>query len=255
MGNAGQANYAVRQGRRRRPDQDAGQGVGPVQDQRQRGRVRLDRDPPDRRPRTPRTRWRSTARQVQLGIPEQMRSMAPMLIPHRPPGHARGSSRRRVLPLLAVVELRPRPGPEHHRRPVHGDDHMKLVKPSVGRPRRPPRRRRRRRDLPGHHRRPQHLHGHLPRAPGLARPPALPRQLRDRRSTCSRARSRSAGATSSSSRVTVEAGDMLYVPPRVTHTVENASDDRAGRVRRRARLADRGLGRGALGRLSVVSHH
>ena len=36
-----------RQVRRRRPDQDAGQGVGPVQDQRQRGRVRLDRDAPD----------------------------------------------------------------------------------------------------------------------------------------------------------------------------------------------------------------
>ena len=37
-----------RQGRRGRPDQDAGQGVGPVQDQRQRGRVRLDRDAADR---------------------------------------------------------------------------------------------------------------------------------------------------------------------------------------------------------------
>ena len=36
-----------RQGRRRRPDEDAGQGVGPVQDQRQRGRVRLHRHAPD----------------------------------------------------------------------------------------------------------------------------------------------------------------------------------------------------------------
>ena len=52
----------VRQGRRRRPDQDAGQGVGPVQDQRQRGRVRLDRDAPDGVQGLPRTRWRSTAR-------------------------------------------------------------------------------------------------------------------------------------------------------------------------------------------------
>ena len=34
MGNAGQANYSAAQGRRGRPDQDAGQGVGPVQDQR-----------------------------------------------------------------------------------------------------------------------------------------------------------------------------------------------------------------------------
>ncbi len=33
---------------RRRPDQDAGQGVGPVQDQRQRGRLRLHRDTADR---------------------------------------------------------------------------------------------------------------------------------------------------------------------------------------------------------------
>ena len=37
-----------RQGGRRRPDEDAGQGVGPVQDQRQRRRVRLHRDAPDR---------------------------------------------------------------------------------------------------------------------------------------------------------------------------------------------------------------
>ena len=50
--------------------------------------------------------------------------------PARPPGHAAGGRRRRLLPLLAVVELRPRPGAEHHRRPVHGDDDMKLVKPS-----------------------------------------------------------------------------------------------------------------------------
>ena len=48
MGNAGQANYSVRQGGRGRPDQDAGQGVGPVQDQRQRRRLRLHRDAPHR---------------------------------------------------------------------------------------------------------------------------------------------------------------------------------------------------------------
>ena len=36
-----------RQGRRRRPHQDARQGVGPVQDQLQRGRLRLRRDAPD----------------------------------------------------------------------------------------------------------------------------------------------------------------------------------------------------------------
>ena len=47
MGNAGQSNYSCGQGGRRRADQDAGQGVGTVQDQRQRGRVRLDRDAAD----------------------------------------------------------------------------------------------------------------------------------------------------------------------------------------------------------------
>ena len=48
MGNAGPGQLLGRQGGRRRPDQDAGQGVGPVQGQRQRGRLRLDRDAPDR---------------------------------------------------------------------------------------------------------------------------------------------------------------------------------------------------------------
>ena len=37
----------LRQGRRRRPDEDAGEGVGPVQGQRERRRVRLHRDAPD----------------------------------------------------------------------------------------------------------------------------------------------------------------------------------------------------------------
>ena len=59
---------------------------------------------------------------VQLGIPDQLRGMASMLIPLGPPGHARGGGRRRLLPLLAVVELRPRPGAQHHRRAVHGHD-------------------------------------------------------------------------------------------------------------------------------------
>ena len=68
------------------------------------------------------------------------------------------------------------------------------------------------------------------------------------RSTCSRARSRSAGATTSRSSLTVEPGDMLYVPPRETHIVAQPLGDRARRVRRRPRLADGGLGRGAVGR-------
>ena len=59
---------------------------------------------------------------VQLGIPDQLRGMAAMLIPLGPPGHPRGGRRRRLLPLLAVVELRPRPGAQRHRRAVHGHD-------------------------------------------------------------------------------------------------------------------------------------
>ena len=46
--------------------------------------------------------------------------------PARPPRHARGGGRRRVLPLLAVVELRPRPGAQHHRRAVHRHDDVSL---------------------------------------------------------------------------------------------------------------------------------
>ena len=49
MGNAGQVNYSRRQGRRRGPHEDARQGVGPVQDQRERRRVRVRRDAPHRR--------------------------------------------------------------------------------------------------------------------------------------------------------------------------------------------------------------
>ena len=48
--------------------------------------------------------------------------------PDRPPGHARGGRRRRLLPVLAVVELRARPGAERDRRSVHRHDD--LVAPS-----------------------------------------------------------------------------------------------------------------------------
>ena len=44
--------------------------------------------------------------------------------PARPPGHARGGSRRRLLPLLAVVELRARPGDQRDRRSVQRDVHV-----------------------------------------------------------------------------------------------------------------------------------
>ncbi len=44
--------------------------------------------------------------------------------PARPPRHTRGGRRRRLLPVLTVVELRARPGAQRDRRPVHGDDHL-----------------------------------------------------------------------------------------------------------------------------------
>ena len=63
--------------------------------------------------------------QIQLGIPEQMRQMASAIIPLGPPRHARGGRRRRVLPVLAVVQLRPRPDPAHHRRDLRRDDRLR----------------------------------------------------------------------------------------------------------------------------------
>ena len=42
-------------------------------------------------------------------------------------------------------------------------------------------------------------------------------------------------------------GDLVYVPPRETHILENPSEERGGRVRGGARLAPRGLRRGPLG--------
>ena len=48
MGNAGQANYAAGKAAVVGLTEDAGQGVGPVQGQRERGRLRLHRDPADR---------------------------------------------------------------------------------------------------------------------------------------------------------------------------------------------------------------
>ena len=66
------------------------------------------------------------------------------------------------------------------------------------RPRRPARRGRRRRDLAGHHRRDQHLHGRVPRAARRALAARTTTTTARAPSTCSRARSRSAGATTSS---------------------------------------------------------
>ena len=61
---------------------------------------------------------------VQLGIPDQLRGMAADADPARAPGHSGGGRRRRLLPLLAVEQLRPRPDAEHHRWPVHRHDDL-----------------------------------------------------------------------------------------------------------------------------------
>ena len=167
--------------------------------------------------------------------------------PDRPPGHAGGGRRRRLLPLLAVVELRPRPGAEHHRRPVHGDDVMKLVKPS-GEERDVPR------GVVGGAEISQATTGAHNIYMGIFRVPAGSRGRPHYHDNCESALYMLSGAIEIrfgdqlQESLTVEAGDMLYVPPRETHTVAERLRDRAGRVHRRPRLADRGLGRGALGR-------
>ena len=64
---------------------------------------------------------------VQLGIPEQMREMSSMS--SRSAARARGGGRRRrLLPVLAVVELRPRPDAERHRRAVHRHDDVARIR-------------------------------------------------------------------------------------------------------------------------------
>jgi hypothetical protein len=61
---------------------------------------------------------------VQLGIPDQMRGHREDDHPARPARHARGGRGRRLLPLLAVVELRPRAGAAHHGRPDDRDERL-----------------------------------------------------------------------------------------------------------------------------------
>src|SRR3954449_10088157 len=116
-----------------------------------------------------------------------------------------------------------------------------------GRPRRPARRGRRRGDLPGHDGRDEHLHGRLPRPARRAVAAALPRELRERGLHALRP---ARGALGRPPR-----GDGGDRPRR--HGLRPAARDahpaqplrrRGGRVRCRARLADGGLRRGALGR-------
>ena len=143
--------------------------------------------------------------------------------PDRPPGHAGGGRRRRVLPLLAVVELRPRPGAQRHRRPVHGDDDMKLVKPS-GEERDVPR------GVVGGAEISQATTGAHNLYMGIFRVPAGARGRPHYHDNCESALYMLSGSIEIrfgdqlEESLIVEAGDMLYVPPRETHTVTNTSD-------------------------------
>src|SRR3954452_1208119 len=119
-----------------------------------------------------------------------------------------------------------------------------------GRPRRPARRGRRRRDLPGHHGGDEHLHGRLPRPARRSLPAPLPRELRERGL---HALGPARGALGRPPR-----GDGRDRPGR--HGLRPAAGDahppqplrrRGGRVRGRARFADGGLRRGPLGRAVV----
>ena len=172
--------------------------------------------------------------------------------PARPHGHARGGGRRRVLPLLAVVELRPRPGAQHHRRAVHRHDDMRLVKPSAEERDTP-------RGIIGGSEISQAttgatniFMGALPRAGGRAVAPALPRQLRER-ALHARGQHRDPlgrpprGAPGGRAR-----GHALRAPapdPRGRQPL----GDGAGGVRGGAGLADGGLGRGPVGGRSVIA--
>ena len=64
---------------------------------------------------------------VQLGHPRADARDGRGAHPRRAPGHPRGGRRRRLLPVLAVGQLRPRPGAQHHRRSVHRHDHLVLL--------------------------------------------------------------------------------------------------------------------------------
>ena len=159
---------------------------------------------------------------VQLGIPDQMRGMASYADPARPHGHAGGGRRRRVLPLLPVVELRPRPGAQHHGRPVHRDDHMKLVKPSAEERATP-------RGVVGGSEISQATTDATNLFMGRFRVPAGAQSRPHYHANCESALYMLSGSIEIrwgdhlEDRLTVEPGDMLYVPPRQTHIVVNRS--------------------------------
>ena len=123
QGNLGQVELLDGEGRTRRADEDAGPRVGAVQGQRERGRLRLRRDAPDR-PGRQRRDDRARRQRDPARDPQAMRELATDDHPARSRGDAAGRGRPDLLPLLAVVELRARPGDHRERRPDDGDDVM-----------------------------------------------------------------------------------------------------------------------------------
>ena len=122
MGNAGQANYSSGKAAVTGLTQDARQGVGPVQDQRERGRVRLHRDSPDGvegRGERRRDRWREGAARDPRPAPRHGFDADPAGATR----HASGGRQRGLPAVLTVGQLHPRPDRQRHRRPVLRDVH------------------------------------------------------------------------------------------------------------------------------------
>ena len=70
------------------------------------------------------TRWRSTARRSSSASPSRCAAMASMLIPLGRPGTPEEAAGGVFFLCSPWSQLRPRPGAQHHRRPVHRDDDL-----------------------------------------------------------------------------------------------------------------------------------
>ena len=117
MGNAGQLNYSAGKAAVVGPDQDAGQGVGQFKINvnavafgfvetrltaaKESGNVMV-----------------KDGEEIGLGIPEQMRAMAAMIIPLGRPATPEEAAGPVFLSLLTLGRLRARPGAQRDRRPV-----------------------------------------------------------------------------------------------------------------------------------------
>ena len=126
-GHAGQprpGELLVGEGGAGRADEDAGARVGPVQGERERGCLRLRRDAPHRRLGQRRRELRQGRRRDPARNPGEDAADGADDHPARPTRDSRGRGRADLLPLLAVVELRPRPGDHRERR---ADDRHDVV--------------------------------------------------------------------------------------------------------------------------------